>query len=88
MNFLGHHTDFGIRFCLIVKVIAVRSLKDRRFEKFSVDTIFTMTFVSVLVGFLGFQAALSKNTRTDEGQLDVSSMDMLIGWQSKHGVLV
>ena len=38
------------------------------------DTIFTMSFVSVLCGFLWWQAALSKNTRTTEGAMDVSGV--------------
>merc|ERR1719379_598483 len=49
-------------------------MKDRRFEKFSVDTIFTMSFVSLLCGFLWWQSAVPSNTRTTEGAMDVSGV--------------
>ena len=64
----------GASFSTQVFVIAIRSMKDRRFEKFSVDTIFTMSFVSLLCGFLWWQSAVPSNTRTTEGAMDVSGV--------------
>ena len=64
----------GASFSTQVFVIAIRSMKDRRFEKFSVDTIFTMSFVSLLCDFLWWQSAVPSNTRTTEGAMDVSGV--------------
>ncbi|QDZ19373.1 G-family ABC transporter [Chloropicon primus] len=66
--------ELGATFATQVRVIAIRSLKDRRFEKFSVDTVFTMMFVAVLCGMLWWQSGLSKNTGTTEGAMDVSGV--------------
>ena len=70
----GEENAPGATFSTQIYVIAIRSLKDRRFEKFSVDTMFTMSFVSILCGFLWFQAGTTKNTSTTEGALDVTGV--------------
>ena len=62
----------GCGFLTQIKVIAVRSVKDRRFERFSGDTIFTMSFVAILTGLLWFRAGQDKDTTI--GAMDLSGV--------------
>jgi len=64
----------GPRFWTQIYVIAIRSLKDRRFERFSSDSMMTVFFMAFLCGFLWWQSGVSSSLETFYGSLDVTAI--------------
>ncbi|QDZ19367.1 G-family ABC transporter [Chloropicon primus] len=57
-----------------MRVICVRSIKERRFERFNVDSIGTVIFMAVLCGVLWFQAGVGASLATYKGAGDVGAL--------------
>merc|ERR1719331_2622492 len=57
-----------------MKVICVRSIKERRFERFSTDSLFTVFFMAVLCGILWWQAGRGASLDTYVGATDVAGL--------------
>jgi len=55
-------------------VICVRSIRERRFERFNVDSIGTVLFMAILCGILWFQAGVGASLATYEGAGDVGGL--------------
>merc|ERR1711959_786093 len=57
-----------------MRVICVRSIKERRFERFDADAIGTVLFMAILCGILWFQKGRGANLATVGGATDVASL--------------
>merc|ERR1711959_792966 len=57
-----------------MKVICVRSIKERRFERFSTDSLFTVFFMAILCGILWWQAGRGASLSTYVGATDVAGL--------------
>lgn len=55
-------------------VIGIRSFKDRRFERFSGDSLFTIFFMAFLVGILWWQSGVHASISTFLGVMDVTAV--------------
>jgi len=64
----------GPTFWTQMTVIAIRSLKDRRFERFSSDSMMTVFFMAFLCGILWWQAGTGGSLSTYVGALDVTAV--------------
>ena len=64
----------GPRYHTQVYVICIRSLKERRFERFSSDSLFTVFFMAILCGILWFQAGVGASLATYVGAGDVAAL--------------
>jgi len=57
-----------------VYVICIRSMKERRFERFSSDSLFTVFFMAFLCGVLWWQAGVGASLATYAGAGDVAAL--------------
>jgi len=64
----------GPKYSLMCYVIAVRSLKDRRFERFDGDSLFTVFFMAFLCGILWWQTGVGAHLASLNGVLDISAV--------------
>ncbi|WZN59536.1 G-family ABC transporter [Chloropicon roscoffensis] len=64
----------GASYVTQMYVICVRSMKDRRFERFSVDALGTVFFMAVLCGILWWQKGVGANLATVTGASDVAAL--------------
>jgi len=64
----------GPSFFTQCRVIAIRSVRDRRFERFNGDTLFILLFMAIICGVLWFQKGRGASLETFYGALDVTAI--------------
>jgi len=70
----GEEEPVGPTYLTQVGVICIRSMKDRRFERFSGDSLFTVFFMAILVGILWWQSGTGASLSTLFGVIDVTAV--------------
>merc|ERR1712176_618484 len=71
---VGSKEEEGPTFFTQAYVIGIRSFKDRRFERFSGDSLFTIFFMAFLVGILWWQSGVRASISTFLGVMDVTAV--------------